>query len=121
MKGSATVTPSTGEDANKPGKNDVYLPPPPVQDNHCRRVDSRRRHGGTHYAGRLWDDTTSACRRYNNRLKLHQVYGNAERQRAVGNRQQRQIEEEVKDEGKLCACCESCKTQAAQRNTQSFR
>ena len=25
MKGSATVTPSTGEDANKPGKNDVYL------------------------------------------------------------------------------------------------
>mgnify|MGYP000990449748 CR=1 FL=1 len=28
MKGSATVTPSTGEDANKPGKNDVYLPSP---------------------------------------------------------------------------------------------
>lgn len=28
MKGSATVTPSTGEDANKPGKNDVYLPTP---------------------------------------------------------------------------------------------
>ena len=28
MKGSATVTPSTGEDANKPGKNDVYLPIP---------------------------------------------------------------------------------------------
>ena len=26
MKGSATVTPSTGGDANKPGKNDVYLP-----------------------------------------------------------------------------------------------
>ena len=26
MKGSATVTPSTGEDANKVGKNDVYLP-----------------------------------------------------------------------------------------------
>ena len=25
MKGSATITPSTGEDANKPGKNDVYL------------------------------------------------------------------------------------------------
>ena len=25
MKGSATVTPSTGEDANKPDKNDVYL------------------------------------------------------------------------------------------------
>ena len=28
MKGSATVTPSTGGDANKPGKNDVYLPSP---------------------------------------------------------------------------------------------
>ena len=28
MKGSATVTPSTGEDANKPGRNDVYLPTP---------------------------------------------------------------------------------------------
>lgn len=28
MKGSATVTPSTGGDANKPGKNDVYLPTP---------------------------------------------------------------------------------------------
>ena len=28
MEGSATVTPSTGEDANKPGKNDVYLPTP---------------------------------------------------------------------------------------------
>ena len=26
MKGSATVTPSTGGDANEPGKNDVYLP-----------------------------------------------------------------------------------------------
>ena len=25
MQGSATVTPSTGEDANKPDKNDVYL------------------------------------------------------------------------------------------------
>lgn len=25
MKGSACVTPSTGEDVNKPGKNDVYL------------------------------------------------------------------------------------------------
>ena len=28
MKGSATVTPSTGGDANEPGKNDVYLPSP---------------------------------------------------------------------------------------------
>ena len=28
MKGSATVTPSTGGDANEPGKNDVYLPRP---------------------------------------------------------------------------------------------
>ena len=28
MKGSAAVTPSTGGDANEPGKNDVYLPSP---------------------------------------------------------------------------------------------